>query len=281
MKGSSSMNETNLSPAVIELHEPTADVDIDPTRLIRLAVDIAENMLACGSEVSRIEESVTRICNSYGATKCDVFCITSVIIVTGIWKNQEVITQSRRISQGARNFNKLEMLNSLSRDICEKKTPLDEVEERLKKISERKHYSKRILLIGSILAASSFTVFFGGTFLDALAAMICGVAVFLVEQFVYDRRMNKVVYNIVCSFMAGLIAVFLVWVGIGKSLDKIMIGCIMLLIPGLNFTAAVEDILVGDTATGALRIFEAVLTACAIALGFALAVYFSGGSVSI
>ena len=49
---------------------------------------------------------------------------------------------------------------------------------------------------------------------------------------------------------------------------------------GINLTAAVEDVLVGDTATGALRIFEAALLACAIAMGFALAVYvFKGGEV--
>lgn len=254
---------------------------LDHSKFVKLTLDIADQMLACAGEVSRIEESVSRICAAYGAVRCDVFCITSVIIVTVIWPDGDITTQSRRISQGSRNFNKLEMLNALSRDMCSHQPVLDEVEKRLAQIIEYKHSSKRVLLIGSIIVASGFTVFFGGSLIDAVAAMLCGALVFLIEQFVYDRRMNRVIYNCSCSLLAGITAVFLVRIGIGNSLDKIMIGCIMLLIPGLNFTAAVEDILSGDTATGALRLFEAVFTACAIALGFALAVYFFGGKIAV
>ena len=59
--------------------------------------------------------------------------------------------------------------------------------------------------------------------------------------------------------------------------DKVMIGDIMLLIPGLALTNAVKDMFVGDTITGSLRLVESLLWAVAIACGFALAVYVVGG----
>lgn len=55
--------------------------------------------------------------------------------------------------------------------------------------------------------------------------------------------------------------------------DKVMIGDIMLLIPGLALTNAVKDMFVGDTITGSLRLVESVLWAAGIACGFALAVF--------
>ena len=46
------------------------------------ALNIGEEMLISGAEVSRVEDSVRRICIAYGAEKVDVFTITSAIVVT-------------------------------------------------------------------------------------------------------------------------------------------------------------------------------------------------------
>ena len=59
--------------------------------------------------------------------------------------------------------------------------------------------------------------------------------------------------------------------------DKVMIGVIMLLVPGVAFTNAVKDIFIGDTISGVMRMIEAVLWAAALALGFALAGRLVGG----
>lgn len=246
--------------------------------LIRLILDLGEHMIACGGEVSRVEETVSRICSAYGAVRVDVFCITSVIIVTTIWENGDIITQSRRVAIASRNYNKLEKLNALSRYMCEKKPSIEETENKMRAIVSAKNQSIISPLIGSMLAAGGFAVFFGGRIIDGIAAMICSLVIFAIDKFVYNNRVNKVVYYMLSSFVTGLVAILTVKLGIGINLDKIMIGCIMLIIPGINFTLALEDVLSGDTATGALRIYESVLLACAIALGFAMSIYICGGS---
>ena len=60
-------------------------------------------------------------------------------------------------------------------------------------------------------------------------------------------------------------------------LDKIIIGYIMVLIPGLAMTNAVRNILVGNTISGVMRLIEAVLWAAALAIGFMVAMYVTGG----
>ena len=59
-------------------------------------------------------------------------------------------------------------------------------------------------------------------------------------------------------------------------IDKIMIGDIMLLIPGVAFTNAVRNVLIGDTISGLMRLVESVLWAGAIACGFVLSIWVTG-----
>ncbi|MBQ7381094.1 MAG: threonine/serine exporter family protein, partial [Clostridia bacterium] len=47
--------------------------------LLRLALDVGEGMLKNGGEISRVEDTVERICRAYGAEHVEVFTIISVI----------------------------------------------------------------------------------------------------------------------------------------------------------------------------------------------------------
>ena len=79
------------------------------------------------------------------------------------------------------------------------------------------------------------------------------------------------------SLIMGLLAQGAVALGFGAQADMIMIGCIMLLIPGALVTASLRDMLLGDTITGALRLSEALLMAVSIAAGFAVAILICSG----
>ena len=44
------------------------------------AMTIGEQLLCCGAEVGRVEDTIRRICLAYGASRADVFSITSSIV---------------------------------------------------------------------------------------------------------------------------------------------------------------------------------------------------------
>ena len=90
---------------------------------------------------------------------------------------------------------------------------------------------------------------------------------------------NPLANIFIVSFAAGILSVITVWLGIGVHTDKIMIGVIMLLIPGIAMTNGVRDMLTGDIATGMLRVANALLLAIAIACGFALSLFVTGGGL--
>lgn len=52
----------------------------------------------------------------------------------------------------------------------------------------------------------------------------------------------------------------------------------MLLVPGIPFTNAIRDILLGDIISGSLRLVEAVLLAAMLALGMMAAIWLMGGA---
>ena len=57
----------------------------------------------------------------------------------------------------------------------------------------------------------------------------------------------------------------------GLQMDKIMIGDIMLMIPGLAMTNALRNMLVGNTISGTMRLAESLIWAAALAGGFMVA----------
>jgi uncharacterized membrane protein YjjP (DUF1212 family) len=50
-------------------------------------------------------------------------------------------------------------------------------------------------------------------------------------------------------------------------MDKVIIGTLMNLVPGVAITTSMQDIIAGDLIAGQAKLVEALMTATAIALG--------------
>ena len=252
---------------------------VDYSKLLQAILDIAEEMLVAGAEVSRVEDSVERMCRAYGCDRINAFVITSNIQVTMEAPDGEILTQIRRIVRSDVNFDRLDYLNALSRYICAEKPDLQKLTEHFAQVMERKIYSVWIRYLAAILIAGGFAVFFGGNLLDGAASALVGVMVIWLLYILSRRDNNLLAINFVAALAAGLLSVALVHLGIGVHTDKIMIGAIMIQIPGIAMTNAVRDMLIGDLATGLLRLVNSLLLAAVIACGFALSILVTGGGI--
>jgi uncharacterized membrane protein YjjP (DUF1212 family) len=76
--------------------------------------------------------------------------------------------------------------------------------------------------------------------------------------------------NLVSSMVIAVIAILGMVLGVGNSIDMIIIGAIMTLVPGVGITNIMRDIISGDVITGTNKIAEVLLIAVAIAVGIAL-----------
>ena len=222
------------------------------TKYLHVFLDIGDALLSSGAEIFRVEDTLNRMGYACGATQMNVFVITSSIVITMEFPEENVRTQTRRIRKtGGNDFEKLEKLNNLSRQFCQNPMSPEELREVFDQI-DKVVPTQTGKLAGSILAAFSFALFYGGNLWDALLAGLAGI----------------LIWGCFICVMARLFPAL--------HVDKIMIGDIMLLIPGLMATNAIRDILIGDTISGVMRFIEAMLLAAVLALGFIGAIFLIG-----
>lgn len=252
------------------------DYDVNAEKVLTLALDLGKSMVKCSAEINRVEETVIRICYAYGIKKAQVFSIISMITATVIEDSGQPHTQTRRIYAYSTNFGRLEKLNALSRKICAETPSIDVARKELNEIcAEEKTFSVKAC-IGHIVAASAFTVFFRGTALDALAAAPIGLIIYLMNAYIKARGMSRLFFTALTSALAGTLALIFVRIGFGDNPGTIMIGDIMLIIPGLMLINSVREMLCGDVMSGLLRLLESIIIAMSIACGFAIPLLLSG-----
>ena len=233
------------------------------------AMTIGEQLLCCGAEVGRVEDTIRRICLAYGASRADVFSITSSIVTTIYGEDFGICTQTRRVPGMANDLGRLD--DQLSRFICEFRPKPEEIQRRLDVIRNKKGYSFRTQILIYAVISGSFSVFFGGDLNDMIASALIGIALKLFEAFVKMGALNSLLTVLLCCGAGGVLSNLTVLIGLGHHADLISIGNIMLLIPGIAFTNSLRDMFSGDTITGLIRCMESILLALVVGLGFTAA----------
>jgi uncharacterized membrane protein YjjP (DUF1212 family) len=239
-------------------------------RKASLAVNIGVSLLECGAEVKRAEESAEKVALSLGAKSCEVLTLVSFILLTYYSESGESITKSRSVRGGGVDFFRFERLNALSRDICGGKIDFEDAEKEFIKANKGTVIKKSRLYILSMTVAFCFALFFGGGISEALSSALCANTVQMMNLNFGNRRRNKLLFTCVTSFVAGISCLSAVKIGMAADYDTVAMGNIMLLVPGISIVSAARDFIGGDLLSGIIRFAESVLSALAIAVGFAL-----------
>ena len=148
---------------------------------------------------------------------------------------------------------------------------MEKQNEMIDEIRNAKHVPPVISCLMYIMLSGAFALFFGGDLLDACCACVSGLSLYLLLTLAARADINNLLANMICCALTGMVVMLLVKVGIGRHPDKVMIGNIMLVIPGVGLTTSLRDIINGDMITGMIGICEALMRSIAVALGFAAA----------
>lgn len=239
------------------------------TVLMDLVSAIATKLAVSGAETYRVEESVKRICAAYGLD-ARVYAIPHSLFITIMIPGDRPMTQLCRMDHLGTDLEAVEQYSNLSRKICAEKPRWEEALQWLDASNQtQKHYSLPFDLLGHILVASGFCLFFGGSGMDALCAGLCGLLLGFLTRGL--RKTNAFFQKIISAFLMALAAYGCSALGLTDNVDTSVIGALMLLVPGILFTNALRDIIFGDTNSGINRIVEVLLIAVAISLGTAAA----------
>ncbi|MGG3468315.1 threonine/serine exporter family protein [Neobacillus pocheonensis] len=231
-------------------------------------------MLQSGGETYRVEDTMMRMAASFGIEKTHSY-VTPTGIIFSAEGTEPTKTKLIRISERSTDLKKVAMVNSVSRKISSGEVNLREALEHLQEIdSLNLTFPFMIQVAAATLASGCFMIMFEGSWNDFIPSMISGGIGYL--SFVYFHRFVPIKFfsEFLASFVIGLMSFIFVKLGVGHQLDKIIIGSVMTLVPGLLVTNAIRDLMAGHLVSGLSKGAEAFLTAFAIGAGIAVVLSF-------
>ena len=219
----------------------------------KTALNIGKTMIENGAEISRCEDTIIRILKHNKCSNINVFCISSLIII-----KTDNTCEIGRIKKNDLDLFIIDEMNALSRSICTNTSFKNRVN----------NYSIMSNVLLTFLATSSFCLYFGGNIYDAISAGIIGIIMDNLRIKINVPFAKTLFYSVIGGFLSFV--PYLIFDGLHYG--KIMIGTIMLLIPGLTISNGMRDIMTADILSGIIELTQAVFLAIAIAIGYGLSI---------
>ncbi|MDY0409456.1 threonine/serine exporter family protein [Virgibacillus soli] len=244
------------------------DINISDKNIIKICLLAGQIMLQSGAETHRVEDTMNRIAAAFDVKNPQSYATpTSVQFSIA----PETPSHATRITKRTTDLYKITKVNQVSRQIAAGLLTIDDAIHKLHQIAKKEmFFSIWMQIAAAALASACFVIMFGGTWFDFLPAFITGGIGFASMLF-FERVLEiRFISEFSASVIIGLLAVFFVYISFGLEVDKIIIGAVMPLVPGLPITNAVRDLMAGHLVAGLSKGVEALLTATAIGAGVAV-----------
>lgn len=228
--------------------------------------EIGYLLLKHGAEIYRVEESIQRMCEGLGFHDVEVFAIPSYFTLSLTLHDGTPYHSSKRSRTNRIHLDHLYELNCLVRQISNQKLTLEQINQKIHYIKHQK-LNFQLILIGYIVSAAMFCVFFGGGFNEMIVSAIIGFVLYYFIYLMELLNMNTIVRTILSSMVLASIAIIAHKINIINDQQSVITGTLMLLVPGIAITNSLRDIIGGDFVSGLSRMIEAILIAASIAIG--------------
>jgi uncharacterized membrane protein YjjP (DUF1212 family) len=243
-------------------------MNLEVREVLNIALLSGEILLTSGSEIYRVEDTIDRICNVYGI-ECESFVTPTGIFISGWPVNEpgESVSLVRRIRNRTINLHSIELINTFSRNLQKSILSYDEATRRLKDIQNGPYFSFARRLLSAGLTAFAYAVLFKGTYVDGVITAVIGMLMYSIMEKMRNADLSQYFRNFICSFFAGLVSVLAGRLVNSLNVDSIIVGSIMILVPGLAITNGIRDALHGDILSSQARITEALIIVTTIGVG--------------
>jgi uncharacterized membrane protein YjjP (DUF1212 family) len=243
------------------------DQQLNKQKVLDLIMLAGEILLHNGAEIFRVQETMEHIAKAFQVKNLHVFTISNGIFVTIHENNYDRSTEIKYIPLAIVHIGRITAVNQLSREISEGMYTVDEAYEKLQEIAILPAASNALQIIAASIACACFCYIFGGSLYDSLVASVAGIFLYLFLLYKGTQSMSRVLKNILGSMLVSFIAFILYSLGFGNNIDKIIIGSIIPLVPGVALTTSIRDYFNGDYLSGTIHLTDAILIALCIAIG--------------
>lgn len=238
-------------------------------KVLILALRAGELMMKSGAEAYRVEDTITRICKA-----CKIPYVEAFATPTGIFlsldqgsEDSDMHTFIKRIKGTGIDLEKISQINHFSREFASTDLSIDAGLNRLKEIAAMKPYALLVRILGAALVSSFFALIFNGNYKDFFCSFFIGACSYVLSILLDKIDTNLFIRGFCCCALATFLALTSLSLSMGTDQNAIIIGSIMIFLPGVALTNAIRDTLAGDMLSGATKGIEAVIIAISLAAG--------------
>lgn len=260
-------------------------------QVLDLTVRIGEVLLKNGGEIFRVQQTMYMVAEAYGVKNIHIYVLANGLFVSvdseengaqyvkkienPSTSNESVsASQIRHIPLSSVHLGRVTAVNNLSREIVAQKYTMEQAWEKIEEIDKSPSVSEKVQILASGVGAASFCYLLGGELWDSAASFVSGILLWCFVLYLSKRNYNKIMVNILSSALVTMTGIIMYHFGFGHNMDKIIIGSIIPLVPGVPLTNSIRDFLNGDYLSGTIRMIDAVMVACCIALGVGMMLRF-------
>lgn len=224
-------------------------------------------LLESGAETLRVEDTMERIAKAHHIRQVESF-VTTTAIIFSIESGEPTKTRIVRVKNRSTDLHKVALVNKVSREITCGELSIEEAYDKLTEIRETDyHFPFNIQILAATISSGCFLIMLGGQWYDFFQASIIGGLGYALYFYIDKVARAKLLSEFATAVIVALLSHICVYLHLGTELDKIIIGSVMPLVPGLLITNSVRDLMAGHLLSGISKGTEACLTACAIGAG--------------
>ena len=236
-------------------------------KVMELVMDAGRTLLENGAEVFRVQETMQIMAQSLGLANFNVYVITNGIFAS---VDGGVSAQIRNVPTQDIHLSRVAGVNDLSRRIAAGCLDADQAVQELQQVKAIPYPSRVVHLLACAMGSACFALLFGGALPDAAAAFGAGLLLQAFLLLAGRARLNKIITRLAGSAVLALIALVMALLVPALHMDKIIIGALMTMTPGVALTTSIRDFVNGDYLSGTIRMIDALLIAGALACGVGL-----------
>lgn len=244
--------------------------------IVDLALTAGQLLMQNGAESQRVEETVQLLGTGLGCDWGNVLVSYNAIIVTHV-SGDEFRTKIRRVGVLGVNMSLIEAISHLIHRVEEGKYDRFKVRAELERLDATpRHYNRWVTALAVGLACAAFSRLFGGDWPVFGVTLAAATLAMVVRHELTHRNFNLLLGVIITAFVAGGLVGLANWFQFSPHPELALAASVLLLVPGVPFINAVEDLIKGHIVVGLARGTGSGLIILAIALGLILAIQLTG-----
>jgi len=251
---------------------------MDAEQVLEIALSAGYTLVRNGAETYRVEETIERICKAYNL-KCECMVTGKGVFISVVDEKGEKVTSLKKIRTTCVDLYRIELINSFSRNLQINPLSYEEAKNMLKAIDHAPYFSFKVRLFAASMTSFIYALFFNGTIYDAIISAFISIGIY----YMLDKVTKVGFFQFFEFFFSGIIigAVSIMAQNLLPFVNKgnVIIGAIMILLPGVALTNGIKDVIYGDFMSGMAKFGEAMLIITAVGAGIGTALSIGMGVV--